>query len=242
MQISVIIPAYNEEGSIGHVVADIDRELVGEVIVVNNGSSDNTREVAQREGARVVDEPRRGYGWACLAGIAALEQRGIVVFMDGDYSDYPENIAELAEPIQKGEADLVIGSRVALAQPGSLSPPQRFGNALATRLLNLFFGVRYSDLGPFRAIRWESLEALQMRDKRYGWTIEMQMKGAALGLREVEIDVPYRRRRAGKSKVSGNLKGSVLAGSYILFYLLRAFLLSLRVKGGGERGLGNKDE
>lgn len=222
-KIAVIIPAYNEALSIGLVVADVPRDWVALIIVVSNGSTDETAAVATAAGALVLVENERGYGAACLKGIAHLagENVDIVVFLDGDYSDYPEQIAELIAPIIANEADMVIGSRVlGNAEAGSLMPQQRFGNWLSTRLLRWFYGVRYTDLGPFRAIRYDSLLALKMEDRNYGWTVEMQIKAAKQKLRGVEVPVNYR-KRIGVSKVSGTIKGSVMAGYKIIKTLFK---------------------
>jgi glycosyltransferase involved in cell wall biosynthesis len=226
-RISVIIPAYNEEKSIAHVLSDIPTHLVQEVIVVNNNSSDNTASIARATGATVLDEPRPGYGNACLKGIAHAaakppgEQPEIVVFLDGDYSDYPGEMQLLLQPILNGEADMVIGSR-ALGQreSGSMMPQQVFGNWLATTLLRWLYGVRYTDLGPFRAIRFSTLQQLGMRDRNYGWTVEMQARAARQKVRFAEVPVSYR-KRIGVSKVSGTLKGSVLAGYKIILTIFR---------------------
>ena len=219
--IVVVIPAYNEESAIGKVLADIPPDLVCQVVVVDNGSTDATAEVARSMGAKVVHEPRRGYGQACLTGIAALSDADIVVFLDGDYSDYPEEMPALVEPIRRDEADLVIGSRtLGQSEKGALMPQQRFGNALATWLIRLLFGVRYTDLGPFRAIRRQALERLHMVDCNFGWTVEMQIKAAQLGLRCCEIPVRYR-PRLGISKISGTLSGSLRAGYKILWTIAR---------------------
>ena len=220
--LDVIIPAYNEERAIGLVLRDIPRDWVREIVVANNGSTDGTASAAVAGGATVVDENRRGYGSACLRAMAYLrqkpeaEQPEIVVFLDGDYSDYPGDIPSLLQPVLEQGVDLVIGSRtLGLRERGSLTPQQRFGNWLATRLIRLLYGYRFSDLGPFRAIRWKSLLDLDMRDPDYGWTVEMQVKAAKKGLRCTEIPVRYR-RRIGQSKVSGTLRGTVLAGYKIL--------------------------
>ena len=219
--IAVLIPALDEEQAIAQVLAAIPPGLVQEVVVVDNGSTDRTAKVACSLGARVVSEPRRGYGQACLSGLAALGQVDIVVFLDGDYSDYPEEMPQLLDPILKGEADLVIGSRVlGRREPGALLPQQRLGNALATWMIRLLFGVRYTDLGPFRAIRSEALQRLGMQDRDYGWTVEMQVKAARLGLRTAEVPVRYR-RRVGTSKISGTLRGTLRAGYKIIATILR---------------------
>jgi glycosyltransferase involved in cell wall biosynthesis len=217
--VKVIIPAYNEEEAIPKVIGEIPKYIVSEIVVVNNGSSDNTSLAAGKAGATVLNEPKVGYGRACLKGIAYLkesQQPDIVVFLDGDYSDYPEEIPQLIAPIINGKAEMVIGSRALGAKErGSMTPQQVFGNWLATRLLKLFYGVKFTDLGPFRAINFESLLLLDMKDQNYGWTVEMQLKAAKLGLRCAEIPVRYR-KRIGVSKVSGTLKGTVMAGYKIL--------------------------
>lgn len=219
--LAVLIPALDEEQAIAQVLAAIPPGLAQEVVVVDNGSTDRTAEVARSLGARVVSEPRRGYGQACLSGLAALGPVEIVVFLDGDYSDFPEEMPALLEPILRGEADLVIGSRVlGEREAGALLPQQRLGNALATWLIRLFFGVRYTDLGPFRAIRTEALDRLRMQDRNYGWTVEMQVKAARAGLRLAEVPVRYR-RRLGTSKISGTLKGTLKAGHKIIATILR---------------------
>ena len=217
MRISVIIPAHNEEASIALVLQKLDENLVGEVIVVDNDSSDQTAAVARAQGARVVFEPGRGYGRACLAGMAELSDPDVVAFLDADYSDFPERLDEVVKPIAAGEADFVIGSRVlGNAEKGSLTPVQRYGNWLATTLLNALFKTRYTDLGPFRAIRRSSLDKLEMKDRNFGWTIEMQIKAAEAGL--VICEVPVRQRpRVGQSKISGTVTGTVKAGSRMLY-------------------------
>ncbi len=223
MEAALIIPALDEEEAIGETLRAVPAGLFETILVVDNGSRDATAQAAQAAGARVVREPRRGYGAACLAGIAALPLgTEAVVFMDADGSDAPAEARRLLAPIAAGEADLVLGSReLGEAEPGALSPHQRFGNRLATLLTRLLLGHRFSDLGPFRAIRAESLEALEMRDTDYGWTIEMQIKAVRRGLRILEIPVSYRRRQAGRSKVSGNLWGSFSAGCKILWTVAR---------------------
>ena len=221
--ITVIIPAFNEEKSIGKVVSDIPRDLVEHVIVVNNNSNDNTVEVAKSAGAIVMDEPRRGYGWACLKGIEKSRElkTDIVVFMDGDYSDYPEEIVKVIAPILEDNHDMVIGSRVlGKREKGSLTPQQVFGNWLATKLIRLFYGARFTDLGPFRAIKSDALEQLKMADKTYGWTIEMQIKASKEKMKFCEVPVNYR-KRIGVSKVSGTIKGTVLAGIKIIFAIFK---------------------
>jgi glycosyltransferase involved in cell wall biosynthesis len=220
-QIKVIIPAYNEALSIGKVVADIPRDLVQEIIVVDNNSTDATGAVAAAAGATVVPEPRQGYGQACLTGIKyALEQSPrpeIIVFMDGDYSDYPEEISLLLHPILTQGADMVIGSRaLGNRERGSMTAPQVFGNWLATTLLRHLYQASFTDLGPFRAITTKALVQLNMQDRDYGWTVEMQVKAAKQNLKSVEVPVTYR-KRIGVSKVSGTVKGVVMAGYKILW-------------------------
>ncbi|MEZ4964775.1 MAG: glycosyltransferase family 2 protein [Saprospiraceae bacterium] len=221
--IDVLIPAWNEENALPLVIAGIPKAWVRQVIVCDNGSTDRTAVVAGKAGAQVVSEPNRGYGNACLAGMRYLkarpasEQPEIVVFLDGDYSDYPEELSQVVAPILDGGKDMVIGSRrLGGMEPGAMTPAQRFGNWLAPLLIRVFYGYRFSDLGPFRAIRWESLLALDMQDRNFGWTVEMQVKAAKQGLRCAEVAVRYRKRAAGHSKVSGTVKGTVLAGWKII--------------------------
>lgn len=225
--VDVIIPAFNEESSIGLVLSDLPWDLVREVVVCNNGSTDRTAEVAARQGATVLHAPRKGYGSACLEGIAYLkakpaeQQPDIVVFLDGDYSDHPEELPLLLRPLLEEGAELVIGSRaLGELEPGAMMPQQVFGNWLATNLIRFFYGYRFTDLGPFRAIRWDKLLALNMQDPDFGWTVEMQVKAAKLGLRCVEVPVSYR-RRVGVSKVSGTLRGTLLAGHKILWTIFK---------------------
>jgi glycosyltransferase involved in cell wall biosynthesis len=214
-RISVIIPALNEEAAIGQVIAAIPG-WVDEVLVVDNGSTDATAAVAREQKARVIWEPQRGYGTACLAGINALNTPDIVVFLDGDFSDYPEEMERLVDPLVENKVDLVIGSRVlGQRQPGSLTLQARFGNWLACLLIRLTWHVTYSDLGPFRAIRFPALRLLNMEDRDYGWTVEMQIKAAACHLRILEVPVSYR-LRVGQSKISGTIRGVVGAGTKIL--------------------------
>jgi glycosyltransferase involved in cell wall biosynthesis len=224
--IKVIIPAFNEQNSIAKVVQDIPRDWVSEIVVVNNNSQDSTAAVARETGVTVLDEPRQGYGYACLRGIAHVSsqavQPDIIVFLDADYSDYPEELPAVVAPILDGHADLVIGSR-ALGQRerGSMTPQQLFGNWLATRLLSILYGASFTDLGPFRAVTFDALQQINMQDKTYGWTVEMQLKAAKLGLKTAEVPVRYRKRRTGVSKVSGTLKGTVLAGYKIIWTIFR---------------------
>ena len=224
--IDVVIPARNEEGAIAKVITAIPQELVRHILVGNNGSTDQTAMLAEEHGAHVVHEPRPGYGHACLACLDLIRKQtlgsppDIIVFLDGDYSDYPQELPMLITPIQAG-ADLVIGSRVTgNREAGSLQPQQRFGNWLATFLIRHLYGVHFTDLGPFRAIRWSSLESLAMSDTNYGWTVEMQVKAAKAGLACREVPVSYR-SRIGQSKVSGTIKGSVLAGAKILWTIFK---------------------
>lgn len=218
--IVVIIPAYNEENAIGQVLAAIDKDLVQEVIVVNNNSNDNTAFVAKNAGATVLDEKRQGYGLACLKGIDYLKsletKPDIVVFLDADYSDYPQEIKQVVAPILDKQMDLVIGSRaLGKRERGSMTPQQLFGNWLATTLIRWMYGVVYTDLGPFRAIKYEKLMNLEMCDQTYGWTVEMQVKAAKQHFQTTEVPVSYR-VRIGKSKISGTIKGTVLAGYKII--------------------------
>jgi glycosyltransferase involved in cell wall biosynthesis len=224
MRVDVVIPALDEEEALPAVLAAIPRPPVRRVVVADNGSRDRTAEVARAGGAEVVREPRRGYGAACLRALDALggDPPDVVVFLDGDGSDVPAELPLLLDPIARGEADLVIGSRTrGRHERGALTLPQRFGNALACRALSLLYRVRYTDLGPFRAVRWSALERLGMADRDYGWTLEMQIRAARAGLPHAEVPVSYRRRAAGDSKVSGSLRGAAGAGTKILWTLLR---------------------
>ena len=225
-QISVIIPAYNEEKSIGKVIAEIP-SVVDEIIVVNNHSTDNTAKVAQAAGARVLFEERKGYGYACLKGLAHLRknnQPDIVVFLDGDYSDYPQELSRLVQPIIEKSVDFVVGARTKeLREKGSMTPQQVFGNALACFLMRVLYHSKFTDLGPFRAIRWETLESLQMRDKTYGWTVEMQLKVLRKKISYQEIPVSYK-KRIGVSKVSGTVKGTIFAGVKIIGWIFKHYL------------------
>jgi glycosyltransferase involved in cell wall biosynthesis len=216
-KISVIIPALNEQDSIGLVIRDIPKDVADEIIVVDNGSTDNTVREAQGAGARVVRESQRGYGAACLKGIASAYEPDIIVFLDGDYSDYPGEMGLVVAPIAQGTADLVIGSRISGGDGKSVLPPQAYwGNMLATLLIRMLYGYSFTDLGPFRAIRCSALKQLDMQDRNFGWTIEMQIKAVKQGLSIMEVPVHYR-ARIGKSKVSGTLSGSINAGAKILY-------------------------
>ncbi|MGB8221642.1 MAG: glycosyltransferase family 2 protein [Polyangiales bacterium] len=221
--VDVIIPALNEEKALPRVLAEIPRPPVRRIIVADNGSTDRTAAVAEEHGAEVVREPERGYGAACLRALAQLagDPPDIVVFLDGDYSDHPAELLSLIDPIAAGHADMVIGSRVrGHSERGALSPQQRVGNAIACTALRLFYGVHYTDLGPFRAVRWETLQELAMVDRNFGWTVEMQIKAAKRGVPYREVPVSYR-RRIGVSKVSGTFRGSLSAGAKILWLLGR---------------------
>jgi glycosyltransferase involved in cell wall biosynthesis len=222
-RVGVIIPALDEEHAIGRVIADIPK-WVDDIVVVDNGSRDKTSEVATAAGARVVTEPRRGYGRACQSGLAVLSAVDIIVFLDGDYSDFPGEMSLLVDPIVHAHADLVIGSRVTgQATRGALTPQQRFGNRLACGLMRLLFNGRYTDLGPFRAIDTMALQALGMQDMAFGWTVEMQIRALKAGLTVVEQPVSYR-ARIGTSKISGTILGSLRAGSTIMTVIARSAL------------------
>lgn len=223
--IRVIIPAFNEARSIGHVIGDIPAGLVREVIVVNNASRDETVLRAEEAGATVLDEPRRGYGYACLKGMAYLDSLehppDIVVFLDADYSDSPGEMEAVVRPIIEQNVDLVIGSRArGERERGAMQPQQVFGNWLATRLMKLLHNAHFTDLGPFRAIRYDKLKALDMQDKTFGWTVEMQVKAARKGLTFTEVPVSYK-KRIGVSKVSGTLSGTIRAGYKILYTIFK---------------------
>ncbi|NCO63160.1 MAG: glycosyltransferase family 2 protein [Flavobacteriia bacterium] len=223
-KIKVIIPAYNEEDSIANVIKDIPT-IVDEVIVVDNNSNDDTAKNAINAGATVLTETKKGYGYACLKAMDYISNQtkkpDIIVFLDGDYSDYPEELLKLVEPIIKNNTDLVIGARKKeLRAAHSMTPQQVFGNWLATFLMRILYGARFTDLGPFRAIKYEKLVALHMEDKTYGWTVEMQLKAVKQKLSYVEIPVKYR-QRIGVSKVSGTLKGSIFAGFKILSWIFK---------------------
>lgn len=224
--IALIIPALNEEPVLGAMLRSLPERYFSVVVVADNGSTDRTAEVAAAHGARVVCEPERGYGAACLRAIAALPpETEIVVFMQADLSEDPDDLGAVVESVARGETDLVIGSRVlGEAETGALLPHQRFGNWLACVLVRLLYGHRYTDLGPFRAIRMDALRGLGMRDRTYGWTLEMQVRAVQQGLRVLEVPVRYRVRRAGVNKVSGNLKASLRAGWVIISQVFRLWL------------------
>jgi len=229
-RVVVVIPAIDEERALPSVLAEIPRDLVAEVVVVDNGSTDRTVAVAEAGGARVVHEPRRGYGAACLAGIAATADADVLVFLDGDHSDFPEDLHDLLPPVLRGEADLVIGSRMLQATSRrALLPQARFGNRLATVLMRLCFGIRCTDLGPFRVVRRSSLLALDMQDRDFGWTVEMQVRARLAGLRVLELPVRYR-ARIGQSKISGTLQGTIRAGHKILGTIFRYRLRPPRLR------------
>jgi glycosyltransferase involved in cell wall biosynthesis len=222
--IKVIIPAYNEQDSIANVVNDIPK-IVDEIIVISNNSTDNTEINAKNAGATVLSENKKGYGFACLKGLHYISTQDIkpeiIVFLDGDYSDYPEQLTEIIAPIINDNIDFVVGARVKeLREVGSMTPQQVFGNWLATFLMKIFFGARFTDLGPFRAIKYDKLLALRMQDKTYGWTVEMQLKALKQKLSYLEVPMKYR-NRIGVSKVSGTVKGTIFAGIKILGWIFK---------------------
>lgn len=225
-RVVVVIPALDEEASIGKVLEAIPPERVAAVVVADNGSRDRTAAVARSYGALVVDEPARGYGAACLKALEACRNLDggppdVVCFLDADFSDYPGDMPRVLAPILRGEADLVIGSRMIRDDArAALLPQARFGNQLAVILIRLLWGAHYTDLGPFRAVTWEALEQANMSDRNFGWTVELQVKAARLGLRHAEVAVRYR-ERIGTSKITGTLKGSILAGTKILYSIAR---------------------
>lgn len=217
MNITVIIPALNEAGNIGRLVQETLAQPVQHVIVVDNGSTDSTGEVARRAGAQVVTEPRRGYGFACAAGVAAANEADILVFIDGDYSSLPSQLPLVSAPLIDGHADLVLGSRVlGHIAPQAMPPQQRFGNRVCAALIRGLYSVRVTDLGPFRAIRRETVLSFQMQEMTFGWPTEMTVKAARRHLRIVEVPVSFHPRQAGQSKVSGTVRGTLLAGYHIL--------------------------
>ncbi len=224
-KISVIIPALNEEKSISYVINSIPK-YVNQIIVVDNGSSDNTSFIAKSNGATILNESNKGYGYACLKAIKFIKKNpcDIIVFLDGDFSDYPEDIDLLIDPIIKKKYEFVIGSRIkSLREPGSMTMQQIFGNSLACFLLKILYGANFTDLGPFRAIKWSSLQKLKMEDKTFGWTIEMQLKAIKHNIKYTEIPVRYR-KRIGKSKISSTLLGNIMAGYKILFWIFKYYL------------------
>ena len=228
MHTLVIIPAFNEARAIGRVIGDIPDNVADEVVVVNNASTDETEANARAAGATVVREPRQGYGYACLRGIDYAKQRSpdIVVFLDGDYSDHPDEMSRLVAPIRRGTADFVVGSRIrGTSEPGAMLPQAEIGNRVACTLMRWIWGARYTDLGPFRAIRFDDLLALDMQDKTFGWTIEMQIKAIEAGLRVEEVPVSYR-RRVGVSKITGTISGTIKASAKILWTIGRYALTS----------------
>jgi glycosyltransferase involved in cell wall biosynthesis len=222
--IAVVIPAFNEAASIGKVIAEIPK-TVARIVVADNASTDSTAAVAQKAGALVVHEAQKGYGYACLKALDFLsaDPPDIVVFLDGDYSDYPEELPLLTDPIQEGKVDFVLGVRHAQGrEKGSLTPQQQFGNALACTLMRWLYRSRFTDLGPFRAIRWDRLQQLQMVDKTYGWTVEMQLKILRYQIPYQEVKVSYK-RRIGQSKVSGTVKGTIFAGVKIIGWIIKYY-------------------
>lgn len=223
--IDVIIPAYNEESSIGKVIADLPKDILRHIIVCDNASTDNTAKVASDAGAVVVPAPKKGYGSACLQGISFVKSQNeapdIVVFIDGDYSDYPDQLPEVVQPIFDDNFDMVIGSRaLGNMEAGAMMPQQIFGNWLATNLIKLIYNYQFTDLGPFRSIKWNKLMEIDMQDEDFGWTVEMQVKAAKYKLKTTEVPVQYR-KRIGKSKVSGTIKGTLLAGHKILWTIFK---------------------
>ena len=221
MRVSVIIPTHNEAQAIRHVLADLPVNLVAEVIVVDSNSTDGTPDLARKMGAKVIHEPRRGYGRACLTGIANAENPDVVVFLDGDYSDRPAELPVLLAPLIEGRADIVIGSRIGgQSNAGALPWHQSFGNRLAASLIRVLYGVKISDLGPFRAARADVLRALALEETTYGWAVEIILKGATGGFRTVEVPVSYF-PRIGKSKISGTVKGTIGAAWFILSRIVR---------------------
>ncbi len=224
LNVAVVIPARNEEVPLPGVLAEVPPEVVDSIVVVDNGSTDQTAEVAQRAGAVVVHEPRAGYGYACAAGVRAARARGteVLVFVDADGSFDAAQIPDLLAPIEAGRADLVLGSRPAGGmEPGAMPAHARFGNWLVARLMRLLYGLRVTDLGPYRAIRADLLARLEMREMTFGWPAEMMVKAARAGGRVVEVPVRYRVRRGGQSKVSGTVRGTILATYFILFVTMR---------------------
>ncbi|HEY6937980.1 MAG TPA: glycosyltransferase family 2 protein [Terriglobales bacterium] len=233
MRVSVIIPTHNEAQAIARVLEDLPRDVTTEVIVVDSNSNDGTPAIAASMGARVVQEPRRGYGRACLTGLAAANSPDVVVFLDGDYSDRPSELPILLAPITEGRADITLGSRLRERRPaGALPWHQALGNRLAASLINLLYGLEISDLGPFRAGRSDVLHALALQQTTYGWAVEMILKGALAGFRVIEVPVSYY-PRIGKSKISGTLKGTVGAGWFILSLIVRYYFRRRRAGAPG---------
>ncbi|MDQ3020646.1 MAG: glycosyltransferase family 2 protein [Bacteroidota bacterium] len=226
--IYVIIPVINEEKSIGKVIADIPKNYVKEIVVVDNGSADNTIQTAKQSGATVLTESTKGYGSACLKGLGYIFKKNlnsddVIVFLDGDYSDFPAEIVEVVKPITEENYDMVIGSRIlgnklGKVNDGALLPQAIFGNWLSTRLIKVIWNYSFTDLGPFRAVKYSALKAMSMNDKNYGWTVEMQIKAAKMKLKCIEVPVSYR-KRIGESKVTGTVSGSVKAGVKILWVI-----------------------
>lgn len=224
--VDVVIPALDEEKSLPLVLGAMPWDWVRRVVVVDNGSTDRTAAVARAGGAQVVAEPERGYGAACLRGLRRLsaDPPDVVVFLDADFSDFPQELPRVVEPIVAGDAQMVIGSRtIGRREAGALLPQAVFGNKLACGLIELLYGYHFSDLGPFRAVRWDALERLEMADRDFGWTVEMQIKAAKLGLASVEVPVSYR-RRVGVSKITGTVRGTVLAGYKILYTIFQQYV------------------
>lgn len=228
MRVSVVIPTWNEAGAIGRVIDDLPRPMVSEVIVVDAGSADGTPEIAEARGARVITQPRRGYGRACLTGLAAATDPDVVVFLDGDYSDRPAELPRLLTPIVDGTADMVIGSRLSGPQvAGALPWHSRVGNRLASRLISALCRVRLDDLGPFRAVRYSTIVALDLQEQTYGWPVEMIVKASARGYRVVQVPVGYH-PRIGTSKITGTLRGSAGAAWYIMSGIVKYWFAESR--------------
>lgn len=227
-KISVLIPAHNEEKSISQVIKELPAGVVDEIIVIDNASTDNTANAAMKSGALVVNETLRGYGAACLKGLSNIKYTDIVAVLDADHSDYPEQITRLLEPIVNNEADFVLGSRVlGNREKGALAPQAYWGNKLSVFLIRLLFRYKFTDMGPFRAIRYDSLKNLNMIDKDFGWNAEMQIKAIKKGLRIKEVPVDYR-KRIGKSKISGTMSGTVKAGTKIVYTILKYYFSKLK--------------
>jgi glycosyltransferase involved in cell wall biosynthesis len=230
VRVSVIIPTHNEAKAIGRVLADLPHDLVTEVIVVDSNSTDETPDLARQMGARVIEEPRRGYGRACLTGIATAQNPDVIVFLDGDYSDRPSELPIILAPILEGRADITLGSRFgSISSRGALPWHQSFGNRLAASLIRLLYGLKISDLGPFRACRADVLRAMALDEETYGWAVEMIVKGAIAGFRIAEVSVSYH-PRIGKSKISGTVKGTVGAAWFILTRIVRYYLRHRRAR------------